>query len=259
MNVRSLLGSLNDAQGAGEARYYAKLAAASRSLDEGSISEYLTCGHVNNVAVLQAALADVPTSRTDAAPAPRLRILCDADGVLVDFVGLVLDYVYKAKGLSYLPSAIDQWDCFAALGLQEHWPYFREQCDRLQLCRSMRPMLGAAEFLAGLRARGEVAICTTPMTPGWLTQRAEWLEAFGVPLKDQIHCHAKQDLARFGTISSPSAGWDVLIDDKVENCEAFKNAGGLAFCITAAYNTHCSALISRGDWRACLAWLDGLK
>jgi 5'(3')-deoxyribonucleotidase len=188
--------------------------------------------------------------------ASRLRILCDADGVLVDFVGLVLDYVQKNTGLYYLPSAIDQWDCFAALSLPEHWPYFRDQCDRLQLCRSMRPMLGAAEFLAELRRRGDVAICTTPMTPGWLTQRAEWLEAFGVPLKEQIHCHAKQDLVRYG---SQTSGWDILVDDKVENCQAFVDAGGAAFCITAAYNTHCPPTIPRGDWRACLAWLDGLR
>ena len=38
----------------------------------------------------------------------RLRILCDVDGVLADFVGLVLDYVQKNTGLSYLPSAVDQ-------------------------------------------------------------------------------------------------------------------------------------------------------
>jgi 5'(3')-deoxyribonucleotidase len=181
--------------------------------------------------------------------APRLRILCDADGVLVDFVGLVLDYVQKNTGLSYLPSAIDKWDCFAALGLQEHWPYFREQCDRLQLCRSMRPMLGADRFLAELRRRGEVAICTTPMTPGWLTQRAEWLVEFGVPLKHQIHTHCKDELA---------GSWDILIDDNVGNVADFWAAGGKAFLISAPYNGHASATYPRGDWRACLAWLDGI-
>lgn len=179
--------------------------------------------------------------------AKRPRILCDVDGVLADFVGCVLDYVQRNAGLSYLHSAVDQWDCFAALGLPEHWPYFREQCDRLDLCRRMQPLPGAAEFYAALSLLGEVRVCTTPMTPAWLSQRAEWLVEFGVPLKDQIQTFAKEDLV---------PAWDVLIDDKTENCEAFERAGGRAFCIAAPYNANVS--VRRGTHAEALAWLRAL-
>jgi 5'(3')-deoxyribonucleotidase len=185
------------------------------------------------------------------ASAQALNLLCDADGVIIDFVRLVLDYVQKNTGLSYLHSAIDQWDCFAALGLQEHWPYFRRQCDELKLCRTMLPLPGAREFLTELERIANVKICTTPMTPGWLTQRAEWLEEFGVPLNRQLHFHDKHDLV---------PAWDVLIDDKVENCEAFVKAGGQAFCIATPYNTEFKASFhgaprARGTHAECLAWV----
>ncbi len=188
----------------------------------------------------------------------RLRILCDVDGVLADFVGLVLDYVQKNTGLSYLPSAVDQWDCFACLGLKEHWPYFCTQVDELGLCRTMREIPGARSFYAELRRiageSGAVRVCTTPMTTAWLSQRAEWLVAFGVPLHEQIQWCDKHELV---------PAYDVLIDDKAENCAAFVKAGGRAFCIATPYNTHLAELgygndVERGTHAECLEWLRGL-
>jgi 5'(3')-deoxyribonucleotidase len=178
-----------------------------------------------------------------------IRILCDVDGVLADFVGLVLDYVQKNTGMAYLPSAVDQWDCFACLGLSEHWPYFRTQCDELGLCRSMRELPGAREFYTELgRIASEVHVCTSPMTPAWLTQRAEWLIEFGIPLRDHIHAHDKHEL---------HPAWDVLIDDRAENCVAFVEAGGIAWCIATPYNAHveeCPSL-HRGTHAECLEFL----
>jgi 5'(3')-deoxyribonucleotidase len=82
------------------------------------------------------------------------------------------------------------------------------------------------------------------MNAAWLTQRAEWLEAFGVPLDQQIHTHCKHAL---------SGTWDILIDDRAENCEAFERAGGRAFCIATPYNTQCTTV--RGTHDECLRWL----
>lgn len=183
-----------------------------------------------------------------------LRILCDVDGVLADFVGLVLDYVRKNTGLAYLPSAVDEWDCFACLNLSEHWPFFREQVDCLGLCRSMRPLPGAREWFTEVERIGTVKVCTTPMTCAWLTQRAEWLVEFGIPLKDQIQAFEKAELA---------GSWDVLIDDKVENCITFAAAGGRAFCIATPYNTTLAngsetSAIKRGSHAECLTWLRSL-
>lgn len=191
----------------------------------------------------------VPPSLPDA-PVSRLRILCDCDGVLSDFVGLVLDYVHRNTGMRYQHHAVDQWDCFAALGLSEHWPYFKSQCDSLELCRHMREMVGARALWAEIkRIDPRAKVCTTPMTTKWLTQRAEWLECFGVPLEDQWQGHGKEDFA---------SKFDVLIDDKVENCVDFRKAGGVSFCIASAYNTPAHGLppnVPRGTHADCAAWL----
>lgn len=187
-----------------------------------------------------------------------LRILCDADGVLVDFVALCLDYVARNYGLSYRREAIDQWDCMAALGFPTEWPRFAAAVGPLELCRRMLPMPtgmpgGAAAFLVALEALGEVKIATTPMNSAWLQQRAEWLEEhLGVPLSRQIHLHDKDEL------TGGARGWDVLIDDKVENCVAFTEAGGIAFCIAAPYNMGCPAHIARGGHRECLDFVSSL-
>jgi 5'(3')-deoxyribonucleotidase len=186
-----------------------------------------------------------------------LRILCDVDGVLADFVGLILDYVQKNTGLSYRPEAVDQWDMLQCLGLGDHWTYFRTQCDELALCRTMRPLPGARAFYAELEqiaGAANVRVCTTPMTPAWLTQRAEWLVEFGVPFERQIQIRDKHELAREDL---------VLIDDKAENCTAFVKAGGRAFCVATPYNTHLAELhygndVPRGTHAECLAWLRGL-
>lgn len=189
------------------------------------------------------------TVHTCSATCEPLRILCDVDGVLADFVGLVLSYIERNTGMIVRREAIDRWDCFAAVNMSDHWPYFRRQCDEQQLCRGMPELPEAREFYAELRRLGTVRVCTTPMTVAWLSQRAAWLEDFGVPLADQLHVHAKDPLA------GGAQGFDVLVDDRAENCEAFVRAGGKAFCISAAYNTHVSACVLRGTHSECLAWL----
>lgn len=187
---------------------------------------------------------------------PRLRILVDCDGVLSDFVQLCLDYAVLHHGLRFQRSAIDQWDCMAALGFpKSEWKVFGERIGPLEMCRKMPVMQGAADFYAKLLRLGEVKVATTPFNAAWLTQRAEWLEEFGVPLDRQIHIHDKQDLA----CGMSEEGWEILIDDKVENCVAFVKAGGRAFCIAAAYNTNCPDHIERGSHADCLDWVASIS
>ncbi len=191
--------------------------------------------------------------------APRLRVLVDCDGVLADFVGLCLDYAARQYGLTYQRAAIDQWDCLAAMGLEpSEWGRFSASVGPLELCRRMATLPGAAAFLVALEAEygpDNVKIATTPMNAQWLTQRAEWLEEhFAIPVARQIHIHDKDDLTRHYIAPGPR-GWDILIDDKVENCAAFQDAGGLAFCIAAPYNTHCPEEIARGNHAECLTWV----
>jgi hypothetical protein len=187
---------------------------------------------------------------------PGLRILVDCDGVLSDFVQLCLDYVAAEYGLHFTREQIDQWDCGAAMGLTNFWPRLGADVERLQLCRTMPVLPGARAFLRSLeRLQGvsAVKICTTPMNVAWLSQRGAWLiSEMGVSLDRQIQIHDKQDLAGDGWTGTR---WDVLIDDKIENCEAFVNAGGLAFCLAAPYNAACPTHIPRGDHTMALAWV----
>ncbi len=182
----------------------------------------------------------------------RLRILCDADGVLADFVGLVLEYVQRHLGLSYRREAVDTWEVLhlKCLGIVDHEAAFTAWCDA-GAGERMLPLPGAEDFWRELCKRAapkDLKVCTAPFTDEWYPQRSRWVQKhFGVSRHRLIFTGAKHELV-------PS--WDVLIDDKVENCVDFVKAGGVAFCIEAAYNAHVPAHIPRGDWRACLAWLD---
>lgn len=189
---------------------------------------------------------------TTASDSSRLRVLCDVDGVLADFVGTFLDYIQKTYGLSYRRDAIDQWDCMVAVGMpKSEWRRFSDAVAPLELCRKMLPIPGAAAFLVALESAFDVQVATTPMNAAWLTQRAEWLEEhMGVSLERQKHLHAKEELA---------GSWDVLIDDKVENCVAFTEAGGIAFCIATPYNAHLPNHIARGTHADCLDFVASLR
>lgn len=187
-----------------------------------------------------------------------LRIFVDCDGVLSDFVGCVLDYLARNTPLTQVQrEAIDQWDCFAAVGCCEHWRYFSEQCDKLELCRTMRELPGARELWAECQRLGEARVLTTPMTVAWLSQRAAWLEAFGVPLGAQIQIgkNACKSLLAGDALDGLDEPGRVLIDDKAENCEAFQRAGGWAFCLAAPYNAHVSPEIPRGTHAEAIEWL----
>jgi hypothetical protein len=190
---------------------------------------------------------------TAAPSSPTLRILVDCDGVLSDFVGLVLDFAESHYGLRYRRECIDRWNHWECMNIPDLHTRLAALVGPLELCRRMLPLQGAAAFLAGLERLGEVKVATTPMNAAWMAQRATWLEDFGVPLARQIHMHGKADLARGGDPNAP--GWDILIDDHAENCEAFQAAGGWAFCIAAPYNEHVDANIPRGTYEECLAWV----
>jgi 5'(3')-deoxyribonucleotidase len=180
----------------------------------------------------------------------KLRILCDVDGVLADFVGLVLDYVSRHTGLHYRREAVDTWDTLhlKCLGLVDHEATFTTWCDA-GAGEKMLALPEARDFWRELLRVGDVKVCTAPFTDNWYPQRARWLrEHFGVTHDRLIFTGSKAELV-------PS--YDVLIDDRVENCQAFVDAGGVAWCIATPYNTHVeeSPSLHRGTHAECLEFL----
>jgi 5'(3')-deoxyribonucleotidase len=167
-------------------------------------------------------------------------------------VAMFLDYVQRLYGTTHTREQITDWDCMAAVGLPpEEWRRMAHNVAPLELCRRMPVLPGAVGFLPAIErlvGADNVKIATSPMCPAWLSQRAEWLEEFGVPLRRQKHLHEKEALA---------GAYDILIDDHAENCEKFQEAGGLAFCIAAPYNA--GARVPRGTHAQCLAWLAALR
>lgn len=184
------------------------------------------------------------------APAPRpLRILCDVDGVLFDFVDLCQQVAPHLER-----EALERdWDHFGGADFPEGWQRLPEHVMFRQLGLVGKLLPGARKFWRALNALpgARVRVCTSPLPncPEWMGQRAAWLQStLGIPAHEQFHIHEKAALA------GGPRGYDVLIDDKVENCVEFVEAGGRAWCIAQPYNQDVKCL--RGDYAACLAWLD---
>lgn len=185
-----------------------------------------------------------------------LRVLCDVDGVLADFGGMARSYA--AKHIPHVAlSTVDTCQSTDLLGVPGLRECMKGDPAIAKWCRDMPAFPEAKAFWDALVAHphvGVVHVATVPFCAAWLSARAEWLERFGIPLKQQHHTHVKEALAGGG------AGWDVLIDDNAATCNAFTNAGGQAFMIARAYNSAVGSgvITQRGDYAACLRWLSSL-
>lgn len=185
------------------------------------------------------------------APAP-LRVLCDVDGVLANFVEACLRYAEAKHGVHMSEEAVTEWEHGQAIGIPTLIEEMRRDPGIAGLCRAMRAYPEAKAFWDALCKHPRVGVvfaATVPFCAEWLTPRAQWLERFGVPLAQQKHLFQKDGLA------GGAAGWHVLLDDKPKNCEAFVAAGGKAYLIARPYNTNSTFDGPRGGYGDCLRWL----
>ncbi len=147
-----------------------------------------------------------------------MNILLDVDGVLGDFPSCALRWVNGANPRKPVTlEEVDQHDILKALGLDQLQERFDRWCIDTELCRHMPVYEGAQEFVEKLRAMGDLIIVTSPYAnvPTWCHARLAWLsEHFNIHKRDVVFCKRK-DLVR----------GHVLIDDKLENCEAFAGSG----------------------------------
>lgn len=159
-----------------------------------------------------------------------MRILLDVDGVLADFPSAALRWLNTGRGPSaFTLDQIDQHDILKAFKLEDLQERFDQWCIDTDVCRHLPVYEGAQAFVKELRKLGELVIVTSPYgaVPAWMHQRLGWLrEHFGIDKRDVVFCKRKE-LVR----------GHVLIDDKLENCEAFAGSA-----------QHRSALVFDRPW-----------
>ncbi len=146
-----------------------------------------------------------------------MNILLDVDGVLGNFPSEALRfcnlYGRTSADVEWSESNVDQHDILKALKLEHLQERFDQHCIDSDFCRHMPVYDGAQAFIEKVRGMGDLIIVTSPYSavPTWCHARLAWLsEHFGIHKRDVVFCKRKE-LVR----------GHVLIDDKLENCEAF--------------------------------------
>ena len=171
-----------------------------------------------------------------------MRVILDVDGVLLDFVGEVIN------GTRLDRASVTEWDVFGLLdriepGLGEAR---REACDLPEFWRSLRPIPGAQGFVRNLRCTGaEIVFATAPWIGcfGWESIRRDQLQTWFDARPIDIVFTAWKELIR----------GDLFIDDNPDNVRRWSRANehGLALLYPAPYNERWSGerSISSGDKR----------
>lgn len=145
---------------------------------------------------------------------PGKRILCDADGVLLDFVGPIVTWINNSKGYAHAGKAksveqITDWDIFKALGVKHLQAEGFSQIN----ARDLPVYPRAVEFYDALCALADVEIVTSPFvfSPTWESDRRWSLDHhFGHKAK-HVHFTEKKHMFK----------GDVLIDDGPHNINDF--------------------------------------
>lgn len=162
------------------------------------------------------------------------RVLLDCDGVLSDFVGMVLAW----DNHQHTRESITDFNIFKCWGQPERWVDFTAYLRGTGAVLGMAPTPDARDIVRGLRAGGhEITVVTSPFqgVPNWMPDRLKWLELhFGFSPRDVCFWDQKHRIAG-----------DVLIDDRAEHIEAFP---GRALLVDAPYNQRCGLA---GDKHRC--------
>ena len=159
-------------------------------------------------------------------------IYLDMDGVLTDFVGGVFNLFGKQYVEEDYP--LGKWKFFEDWGITESEFWQRvHQCGP-HFWETLDPFPGAKDlvsfgFYRGLIPRGQMSILTSPSrSPHCYSGKVQWLINHGINLPVTITTN-KEQLAQPGRL---------LIDDKIENCERFRAAGGDAIVFPQPWNNY---------------------
>lgn len=158
------------------------------------------------------------------------RVLLDCDEVLADTTTSILEYINANTGKSFVKADVNQWDVFQAVGHPELDEQWRDDVDRMNLCLSIRPFVGAPRLIHELNKVSDVYVVTAPLDRchTWCSQRYTWLErCFGIPRKRVVFAADKHLIEG-----------DVFVDDKLDNVIDWKMAhpGGDALVFDQPWN-----------------------
>lgn len=142
-------------------------------------------------------------------------VLCDIDGILLDFTSVYLLFVEKTTGRTHREEEIHSFnyqECIVSKG--EDLAIWKLIAETPGLVYNLPLYEGAMLFLSRLRERGRVVACTSPAGPRWTAERAEWLlKAAFFDRKDIVVASDKALVHA-----------DYLVDDHFDNIVAWENA-----------------------------------
>ena len=174
-------------------------------------------------------------------------IYLDMDGVVSDAHLAFLKAVDREDLVKDYPAG--EFDIYKAAGVPEKTVWRKVAEAGRELWSEMRVLPWAHELYEKLGELGKVVFLTSPSwDPDALAGKLEWLQRFmkKKDFRDYIMTNLKELLAGSDT---------VLIDDRLENCEKFRAAGGKAILFPAAWQGR-----SEDDiWGALPAVLDNVE
>lgn len=176
-----------------------------------------------------------------------LRILCDVDGVIADWLGAVLKAAHAICGRTLSRDEVTNWlrinDLADRLGMT------KEQCRSLHdalnapgFCRSFET-LGNRLLHSNIGSGNEVLYVTTPWESSktWCYDRWRWL----------LHHGFTDDTSCIIQVPNKKYIWgDVMIDDKPENIHGWIKewGGGIGLLWNQSWNRHDTQLTRVRSW-----------
>lgn len=158
-----------------------------------------------------------------------VHIFLDMDGVLVDFVGGVLELFGVDHDQLYRVWPVNQHPFHEELGVKEDEFYERINANNGKMWENLKPYPFATWFYETCKSIAETTILSSPAGADSAAGKIRFLQRWtGNPLFNDYILTSKKKMC-----ASPNC---ILIDDKNENVEEFRKAGGNAILFPQRWN-----------------------
>lgn len=158
-----------------------------------------------------------------------MKIAVDLDDVVLDFVGGVLDAIKKEYAVEIAEDQVESFDLHAILDPIIGYSWWKWMREHAWIWPNFTAVDGAMGALRTLRNKGHYLVCITSK-PDWAEQNVWiWLGKWRPPFQ-QVIITSKDD------VKADFSDADVLIDDKVENVEAWAATGRKAILFDRSHN-----------------------